>query len=330
MSEFKSPLGSSGVSPFGALAFGTPVLPPALLAMRHTLQAHLGASLAKLPPAMQAEAHSIIAGYSGPSQDFFSLYYQPVWSFLHWVLADAAKPVAPSIVDDACAAQALGLFLHLWDDHLCDGQLPTTQLTLQVRTDAWAAYLAAAYRLAQQVGAAPADVDAHVSTYLSAIHVAEPIANLDDFCARFERQIAIWTLVPRLLGRAVHDAQTGETLATVLRAFCNAWRLMDDLQDVQDDVLAGVESAAWQVLDAPGRAAWSECHALSKASGYLHAQAWALLQLRMHEAGCIAHLLAQTYGWLESAAALAQANGWQPLADEIRAHRPFSIDSPRS
>ncbi len=328
MNEFTSPLASSGVSPFGALAFGTPALPPALLALRHTLQAQLNTSLARLPPVLQEEAQGIIAGYSGPSKDFFGLFYQPVWSFLHWVVATSAEPVSPSIVDDACTAQALGLFLHLWDDHLCDGQLPTTQLTLQVRTDAWATYLAAASRLAQQVGASQAEVDWHVSTYLSAIHVAEPIDNLGDFCARFERQIAIWTLVPRLIGRTVSGTQAGEELATVLRAFCNAWRLMDDLQDVEDDVLAGVESAAWQVLDGPGRSAWSVCHAQSKALGHLHPESWALLLQRMHDTGCIAHLLAQTYGWLESAAQLAQANHWHQLADEIRAHRPFTIDAP--
>ena len=328
MNEFKSPLISSGVSRFDAFDFGVPVLPPALLALRNTLQAQLSASLARLPPAMRDEAHSIIAVYSGPSQAFFGLFYQPVWSFLHWVIADAAEPLPQAIVDDACTAQALALFLHLWDDHLCDGQLPTTQLSLQVRTDAWAAYLAAASRLALQVGAPQAEVDAHVSTYLSAIHMAESIDNLDDFCARFERQIAIWTLVPRLLGRALGNPQAGEELAAVLAAFCKAWRLMDDLQDVESDVLAGVESAAWQVLDPTGRAAWAECHRLSKPLGQLHAQAWALLLQQLDDGGAIARLLALSSGWLESAAALAETKQWPQLAAEILAHRPFTIDGP--
>lgn len=328
MNEFKSPLASSGVSPFGAWDFGVPVLPPALQALRHTLQVRLNASMARLPPAMQEEALGIIAAYSGPAPDFYGLYYQPVWSFLHWVVVAAAEPVPATIVDDAITTQAMALFLHLWDDHLCDGQLPTTQLSLQVRTDAWAAYLAAANRLALRVGAAQADVDGHVSTYLSAIHAAEPIDNLNDFCTRFERQIAIWTLVPRLIGRAVNGPQTGEALAAVLTAFCKAWRLMDDLQDVEDDVLAGVESAAWQVLDAPSRAAWAACHTLSKPLGHLHPESWALLQQRINEGGYIARLLALCCDWLDSAAALAQANHWQPLADEIRAHRPPTIGRP--
>jgi hypothetical protein len=130
-----------------------------------------------------------------------------------------------------------------------------------------------------------------------------------------------------MIGRAVKDAQAGEDLAAVLRAFCNAWRMMDDLQDVEDDVLAGVESAVWQVLDAPGREAWAACHAQSKPLGHLHAESWALLMDRLNDAGGVARLLALTYGWLESAARLAQANHWEQLADEIRAHRPFNIEA---
>ena len=325
MTDFQSPLAMTTVTEYTALAFGTAATPSELLALRQDLQTRLQDALNGLPPAMHQEALAMVEGYAGPSRAFYGLFYQPVWSFLHWVVAGATPTIASTALDDACTAQALGLFLHLWDDHLCDGQLATTPLSLQVRTDAWAAYTAAARRLAQHMGVASGWVDEHIATYLGAIHLPETITNVDDFCARFERQIAIWTLVPRLLGPAIGGAQAGEDLAQVLSAFSNAWRLMDDMQDVEDDVLAGVESAVWQVLGADGRAAWTETHRQSKALGRLDGASWARLQSHLDAGGCIADLLVRTYAWLDTAAELAQKNHWCDLAIEILAHRPFEL-----
>lgn len=328
MTEFKSPLAVTSASPYGAVAFGVPAMAPEILALRTDLQARLHRALAHLPPVMRQEGVGMIEAYSGEATEFYRLFYQPVWSFLHWVAARATPSIPPSAMDDACTAQALGLFLHLWDDHLCDGQLQTTQLSLQVRTDAWVAYLAAARRLAQHVGAPQRLVDDHVATYLTAIHIPERIDSLVDFCGRFERQIAIWTLVPHLLGPAIGGTQVGDDLAHMLTAFANAWRVMDDIQDVDDDVLAGIESAVWQVLDAAGRQAWAACHVQSKPLGQLHAASWLALQEHINDSGCMTELLASTDGWLETAAALAKKNRWPELAEEILAHRPANLMEP--
>jgi hypothetical protein len=327
MTDFKSPLAVTHLSPYNALGFGVPALPDALLALRSDMQVRLHTSFAHLPLAMQQEAQDIVQIYSGQSDAFFRLFYQPVWSFLHWVMAQATPAIPQAAMDDARTAQALGLFLHLWDDHLCDGQLATTQLALQVRSDAWAAYRAAALRLAQRMGVPNSMVDEHTNTYLSAIHIPEFIDNLDDFCARFERQIAIWTLVPRLMGPAIGGESAGEDLAQILKAFSNAWRVMDDVQDVEDDVLAGVESAVWQSLDANGRQAWAEAHTQAKVLGQLEAQSWAALQAHLDASNCISKLLVVTYDWLDKAAAVAQKSQWPELAYEILAHRPFELPS---
>ncbi|MES2949267.1 MAG: hypothetical protein V4858_12075 [Pseudomonadota bacterium] len=325
MTDFQSPLTVTSVSSFNALAFGVPALPDALLALRRDLQSRLHGTLQYLPHAMRLEAQGMVQAYSGHPEEFYRLFYQPVWSFLHWVMANATPTIPASAIDDARTAQALGLFLHLWDDHLCDGQLATTQLSLQVRTDAWSAYIGAARRLAQHMGMEQRLVDDHATAYLGAIHIPETIHNLDDFCARFERQIAIWTLVPRLIAPAIGAAEAGEDLVRVLKTFSNAWRLMDDIQDVEDDVVAGVESAVWQVLPPEGRLAWAAAHAAAKASGQLEPESWAALQTQLDASACISHLLVRTYDWLETAAALAQKHGWSDLATEILAHRPFEL-----
>jgi len=305
MPEFTSPLAVTQAGAYDAIAFGTPPLPDALAALREDLEARLHATLAHLPAAMRQEARTMVEAYSGRAGEFYRLYYQPVWSFLHWLDAP----------DEARTAQALGLFLHLWDDHLCDGQLATTQLTLQVRTDAWMAYLDHARRLAHQMGADPSWVDAHAATYLP-----EPIADVDAFCMRFERQIAIWTLVPRLLGPALGGMDAGDDLANVLRAFSNAWRLVDDIQDVEEDVQAGVASAVWHTLNAEGRVAWDACHAQSRATGRLDADGWHALKAQLDTQACIPALLTRARAWLDNASVLAERRGWAALAAEIRAH----------
>lgn len=325
MTDFVSPLAVTHLSPYSALGFGVPDLPDALLELRSDMQARLHASFQHLPMPMQQEAHSIVQAYSGRDDEFFRLFYQPVWSFLHWVVAYAAPPIPESAIDDARTAQALGLFLHLWDDHLCDGQLHTTQLTLQVRSDAWAAYRSAALRLAQHMGTPNTLVDEHCATYLSAIHIPEAIDNLNDFCARFERQIAIWTLVPRLISPAIGGEPVGEDLVRLLKAFSNAWRIMDDVQDVEDDVVAGVESAVWQSLNAQGRQLWGEAHAQAKNLGQLETQSWTALQAHLDDHDSTTRLLVVTCQWLDRAATIARQNGWPDLEQEIATHRPTEL-----
>lgn len=325
MTDFVSPLAVTHLSPYNALGFGVPNLPDVLLDLRSDMQARLQASFQHLPLSMQQEAQGIVQAYSGHTDEFFRLFYQPVWSFLHWVMACATPPIPQAAMDDARTAQALGLFLHLWDDHLCDGQLHTTQLTLQVRSDAWAAYRSAALRLAQHMGTPSTLVDEHCATYLSAIHIPETIDNLDDFCARFERQIAIWTLVPRLISPAIGGESAGEDLVRLLKTFSNAWRIMDDLQDVEDDVVSGVESAVWQALDAQGRQLWGEAHAQTRILGQLETRSWAALQAHLDADASMGKLLVKTCEWLDRAAAVARQNGWADLEQEIAAHRPSAL-----
>ena len=279
-----------------------------------------------------AEGSAIIDAYSGRAGEFYRLFYLPVWSFLHWIPASADIALDPVLVDDARTAQALGLFLHLWDDHLCDGQLSTDLLRLQIRTEAWHAYLDANNRLRARIAPGSQIVEEHVATYLAAIHLKEPVTDIAAYCSRFTRQIAIWTLVPQLLGRAGGGPSVAANLSLIVEAFSNAWRLIDDVQDVEDDIQAGVESAVWQCLDDAGRAAWAECRAAPLAQGGLEPQSWATLFELIQAPGCIPHLLVLTNDWLDQAARLAELHQWRGLASEILEHRstlmPNQIDFP--
>lgn len=323
MTDFISPLYITGTAAFTHVDFGLPAKSAAILALRADLDARLHDILEPLPAPMRAEGSAIIDAYSGVSGEFYRLFYQPVWSFLHWL------PLNPSLdcalLDDARTAQALGLFLHLWDDHLCDGQLRTDQLRLQIRTEAWQSYVTACHRLCNVIAPGSGLVEHHIATYLGAIHIKEDIADLAAFFGRFERQVAIWTLVPQLLGRALGGVQYGAALARVIEIFSNAWRLIDDVQDVENDLLAGVESAVWQCLDAAGRAAWAKCRADSLELGSLEPESWAMLLVLLQAPSGIPYLLLQIGNLLVLAADLADKHQWHELAREILEHRPFSL-----
>jgi len=323
MTEFTSPLQDTSLSGYAALGFGEPERGPAVLALRDNLELRLHATMAPLPAALRSEAISLIDAYGGGPRRFIGLFYQPVWSYLAWLPLDGA--IAPDLLGAARTAQALGLFLHLWDDHLCDGQLKVDQLRLQMRTLAWMDYVAAAGRLCAACAPGSGAVESATGTYLSAIHAETGVPDLAAFRARFTRQVAIWTLVPRLIGTALGGPGTGDILVAIVEAFSDAWRLMDDVQDVEGDLLAGVHSAVWHALDADGRAAWDDCRARSLAAGVLDPASWATLHAFLQAPACVPHLLVQVYDSIERAAALADGQGWTGYAAELRQHQPFAV-----
>ena len=149
--HFVSPLRIGRQTAFTPLRFGAVAPRPEIAALRRDLDDRLAAILSPLPAPLWREALSTLDRYAGSAGDFYSLFYVPVWSFLHWVPAAAGEPLDSALLADARTAQALGLFLHLWDDHLCDGQLAVDLLRLQVRTQAWQTYLEAVRRMADKV-----------------------------------------------------------------------------------------------------------------------------------------------------------------------------------
>jgi hypothetical protein len=319
---FASPLRIAQRTIFSDVRFGAVASGPDIGPLRRDLHRRLCDAVAGLPPPLWHEALATFDRYGGAAGDFYTSFYVPIWSFLHWIPAASRSPLAAPVLDDGRSVQALGLFLHLWDDHLCDGQLPVNPLRLQVRTLAWQSFVAAAGRLRDRIAPASRAVETHVETYLSAIHGEAESADLDAYCARFERQIAIWTLAPRLLGEAAGGAPAASVLVDVITRFALAWRLIDDIQDVDRDLLAGVRSAVWHRLDAGGRAAWEACRAASRARGDLDAATWDDVSAAVLRPGCGPFLLQSADHGLMAAARAATAQGWHGMARELVESRP--------
>lgn len=293
---------------FRAVGFGAVAEAPEVGALRRTMDGILARVAEEgLPPALAREAAGLLRTYGGGEGGFFRLFPVPAWSFLHWVPAGA--PPSPATLARAREAHALALFLHLWDDHLCDGELAPDLLRLQLRTAAWARCADCAAALAADVGA-PASVWAEAAAhYLMSLHRPGPAGDVAAYAERFRDQSAIWAVVPDLLGRAVGGPGAARELQRLVGDFSVAWRLLDDVQDVRADAAAGRETAVSLLLPPEGRALW---HA-----GAADGPVPAAVEAAVEASGAIPDLMARVATLLGSARSAAERGGWPALAREI-------------
>lgn len=315
--KFVSPLLIGRRTEFNALGFGAVTRTPETGALQNELNELLFRTITELPPAFQEEAASVVSSYSGGDRNFFGLFYVPVWSYLHWAPAAARRAVDKDLLAAAKVAHALSMFLHLWDDHLCDGQLKIDMLRLQLRTVAWRRFEQASRFVCQRAGVPEGMLYDHIADYLDALHHLGEVNTLDAYCRRFARQVGIWTITPRVLGTHLAGPGTAEDLRRTIEMFAIAWRLIDDVQDTHADMMSGQPTAVFIELDQEGRALWEECRARSEALGDLEEESWRRLSMAIHETGCLSRILARIRQSLATAGALARVQGWAGIAREL-------------
>jgi len=243
--SFASPLAVAHPSRWTAVDFRPLSLDPRIEALADEMEFEIWRIVTLLPPSLASEAARVLSGYPGPGRRFIGLFYRPVWSVLHWLEEDAAVRAA------AVRVHALALLLHLWDDHLCDGQLPIDIARLHFRSLAWREMEAAL----PPDGSTAENLWALLATYLEAIHAPEPAGSLEAHLERFERQMAIWRAAPRMLA-ARRGARVAALLDEALQHFCVAWRLIDDIQDIEEDRATGQDNCVRLALSGPAAARW--------------------------------------------------------------------------
>jgi hypothetical protein len=297
---FASPLRRRPGALFAGFDFGLVERSPAVERLADRLQAALDAVVERLPPALAAEAHALLDGYAGAGRRFIDLFYTPAWSFLHWA--------GMSGDEAAVRAHALAWFLHLWDDHLSDGQLAPDLLRIQLRSLAWSEYATAAQTLALR-GGAVARTATLVDDYLESVHRPSPVSDLAGYCARFVRQMGIVRVVPSL---AVARA---DELDATINAFTTAWRIVDDIQDATADLIAGHHSALYYAMSEDGRLGWDRCAAASASLDAPDPDALGALEPVLTAAARILALEASQL--LAGAEEEARRCGWDGLALEL-------------
>jgi len=217
-----------------------------------------------LPESAQTDSILFLMQYGGMQfsgeWDFFARYHAPAWSILYWLSHDCALPIERLEQEDvanAVTAHSMAMFLHSLDDHLTDGQVPVSPLTLLLRSQAWMIMNRAFRNLAGAVPAGEKIVRSFMDDYYSGIRNANGLKSLDSYCDRFRRQMATWMIAPVLLSVKM-TGRSGFTrdIEMAYGSFGVAWRLLDDIQDVGEDFREGAHTACYFSLPETLRPYW--------------------------------------------------------------------------
>jgi hypothetical protein len=261
---------------------------------------------------------------SGQEFSFFMNYYVPAWSIIYWLIRSVSKDkeLEREDMQNGKKAHAMALFLHPLDDHLNDGQVSATHLTVLLRSHAWMIMNAALNRLAHGVDGGEEIVRGLMNDYYSSIRGSKDIQSLERYCDHFRKQMATWLIVPVLMAKKM---RTNEEFANAIQAaygsFGIAWRLLDDIKDIETDMIKGAKSSIYICLPKDIRNYWKKKSGeeLDKKNGYLKVILDYIL-----EHSVIERIRETVCSKLDSAASIADDCNMTNWADECRSLlRPF-------
>ncbi len=197
----------------------------------------------------------------GESMAFFRNYPAPIWSIINHVskTGHASRDLSPDEYEHAVRAQAMAMYLHSLDDHLNDGDIPTSHLMLLIRSQAWMIMNASISRLAAGIQDGMVIAEDLINEYYSGICTCHEPESLDDYCTLFRKQTTTGLIIPILLSiRLSGNSLSIDNIRNSMEAFCIAWRLLDDLNDIGDDARQGIHSSVYFVLTEEGRSIWDK------------------------------------------------------------------------
>jgi hypothetical protein len=253
------------MSAFSQIGFGAVSLSGQEKKFRSELNDEIISLCKSLPQSTQVDALFFIMHYwgieFGQELDFFSYYYVPSWSIIYWLIHSTPKSIRlkQAVKRSAKTAHAMTLFLHALDDHLNDSEIPTTHLSLLLRSESWRIMNDALYSLADGVDGGHEIVQGFIDDYYSSIISSRKVESLDSYCGLFRKQIATWLIVPTLMTKKVtSDARFTDAIQTSLGSFTIAWRLLDDIQDIKKDMINSVHSSIYICLSPDLRIYWDK------------------------------------------------------------------------
>lgn len=223
---------------------------PTLLSHEESLRKEMNASLfllcREMPYPLQNPSTIFILNYGRNKDhrvDYFSNYPYALISFLQ----DALESSPPHLRQDAVHAHALSLFLHSLDDHIHDADLAADHLLLHLRTTAWRNMEYAMQSLDESEEKLKI-IDEKIDEYFSSIYNPTPPKNIQDFLILSRSQSATWQITPMLLA-SDHPTQT--YVAQAVAAFMEIYRIQDDLEDLEKDILTGQQNSIYHSLTPP-------------------------------------------------------------------------------
>lgn len=276
-----------------------------------------------LPPSIQTDSLLFLMEYlgvvPGGPLDFFAHYYAPIWSSLYWLnfhLTTGDAPSAHRAVLAASTSQSMAMLIHSLDDHLQDGQIPSSPLTFHLRRKAWAFMGAALKRLAFGIPGGDRIICDYTEGYMESTLDDSKMASLVDYCRRFERQMGIGLIAPVLVAtKSSGSRDFASSIEKALRHFGTAWRLLDDIKDVLTDLECGAHSSVYLSLPREGRDLWD---GMKTDLGSARERNKRIILTRILESSLMKGLKKRVCHELEMAALIAEAHGISGLAAEFR------------
>jgi hypothetical protein len=125
-----------------------------------------------------------------------------------------------------------------------------------------------------------------------------------------------WLIVPILMAKRTSDhADFIDTIQSTYQAFGTAWRLLDDINDVSEDMNRGIRSSVYFCLPEEIRACWDKN---DNDTFSLKRENHRIISEYILKNGIIDIILRRIEKELTGAAALAEAHFLPGLAEELR------------
>jgi hypothetical protein len=274
-----------------------------------------------MPVSTQVDALSFLMRYAGISFNqeinFFKNYYIPAWSVIYWLIDSCPddKELTDEDVKNAISAHSMAMFLHSIDDHLTDGQISVNHLSLLLRSQAWMRMNHAMNSLTVSVDGGLGIVKRFIDDYYTGICGSQEIKSLDNYCDVFRKQMATWLVVPVILSKKIAgDNDFTTAIQSAYESFGIAWRLLDDLQDMEEDMIKGAHSSIYYSLPEEAKRLWDKKTAepIAKSNECANAISKSVL-----EKGFINRIKERICRELESAVAIAGCFNMAGLKNEF-------------
>jgi hypothetical protein len=272
-----------------------------------------------LPKSTQTDALLLLMQYFqipiGAELTFFSNYYAPSWSIIYWIVRSMpkSKVLEAKDISNAKRAHGMALLLHPLDDHLNDNELPVTHLTVLLRSQSWLIMNEALSRLASEIDGGKEIVKRLIDDYYSSIGDSKKILSFDGYCERFKKQMATGFITPALMMRKMSvDQEFSHAVLAAYASFGIAWRLLDDINDIEPDMLKGNYSAIYHSLPEDIRNQWDKGRECKK-EGWIEIILDYIMQYSV-----IQKIRERICAELNLAASIAENCHLQGLGDELR------------
>ena len=168
----------------------------------------------------------------------------PIWSSIPHVIAKAnIIKIHNKSISHAAKAHAMIMLLHSLDDHINDGQIAPDHLTILIRSQAWKIFCETISELCSLMHDDSDIVNTLIDNYYASIFPPKAPKDIEEYLNLFKMQMSTGLIVPLLIARFVGGTNLEQRVRALIESFGVAWRILDDIQDMEYDLDRGCTSA---------------------------------------------------------------------------------------